>query len=68
MLLPLGLGKSKLSSAGAKPLGKTACEPPPVGWIKVNFDGSFVAQDGKAGAGVQPVRFAVFFWLIQCSS
>ena len=52
MLLPLGLGKSKLSSAGAKPLGKTACEPPPVGWIKVNFDGSFVAQDGKAGAGV----------------
>jgi len=47
-----GLGKTKPSTSGSKPLGKTAWEPPPSGWIKVNFDGSFVAQDGKAGAGV----------------
>ena len=42
----------KPSKSGSKPLGKTAWEPPPSGWIKVNFDGSFVVQDGKAGAGV----------------
>ncbi|RLM75306.1 hypothetical protein C2845_PM15G03980 [Panicum miliaceum] len=44
--------KRKQSCAGSKVLGKTAWEPPPTGWIKINVDGVFVSQTGEAGIGV----------------
>lgn len=45
-------GSLRQSCSGSKSLGKTAWEPPPDGWIKVNVDGSFVPQTGEAGIGV----------------
>ncbi|RLN15823.1 hypothetical protein C2845_PM02G17800 [Panicum miliaceum] len=42
----------KQTSAGSKELGRTAWEPPPAGWTKVNVDGSFVSQSGEAGIGI----------------
>jgi hypothetical protein len=42
----------KQTSAGSKEVGRTAWEPPPAGWTKVNVDGSFVSQSGEAGISI----------------
>ena len=42
----------KQDGSGSKQLGKTAWEPPPAGWTKIDVDGSYVAQTGEASVGV----------------
>ncbi|RLM86916.1 hypothetical protein C2845_PM04G12630 [Panicum miliaceum] len=49
-----GKGKKPCSSSGntRSPEAKSVWEPPSLGWVKFNVDGSFVSQSGDTSVGV----------------
>jgi ribonuclease HI len=48
----LSVKKKKNKTVVEEQERKSKWEPPPVGWVKFNVDGSFVQQSGEAGIGV----------------